>query len=89
MQPPERHETPAKDEALAPAGFGVGTIPQVEPSHRSARAEPIPSSRTNDPTAMQETGLEQESQFSSPLGAFGFGVGTIDHPTPADPPAQS
>src|SRR5215813_7344369 len=60
----------------------MSTLLHRDPSQLSARVTPSPVRFTYEPTAMQEVLFGHETQNSWPVGAAGFGVGTIDQPLP-------
>ena len=72
------HDTAASRERVAPAGFGLVTIDQVEPFQRSMNAVPADS-----PTAKQLVADVHETPFScAPVAPPGFGLATIDQLVP-------
>jgi hypothetical protein len=74
------HATPSKAAKVDPGGFGVCTIRQERPFHRSARLAPRPEVLTCTPTAMHELDPVHEAQNSCPVGISGLGVGVTDQP---------
>src|SRR5215467_12891000 len=71
------HDTPFRALAAAPGGFGVDWTVQVRPLRRSASVTPSPDARTCNPTAIHTGLVGQETAFSKPVPARGFGVGVI------------
>jgi len=69
----------------APAGFGVGWMPQPRPSHRSTSVRAMPDPVTESPTAVQADGVVQATPASElTFAPGGFGVGWMRHPLPSD-----
>src|SRR5215471_14095314 len=74
------HATPSRAAKVDPGGFGVRTIRQALPFHRSARLAPRPEVLTCTPTAMHEFDPVHDTQNSCPVGICGLGVGVTDQP---------
>lgn len=60
----DEHETPFSELYVAPGGFGVDWIDQVEPFHCSTRVIRRPVLPANEPTAVQATLEAHETPFS-------------------------
>ena len=68
----------------APAGFGVGWMPQPWPSHRSTSVRTMPDPVIESPTAVQADGVVQATPASElTFAPAGFGVGWMRHPLPS------
>jgi hypothetical protein len=81
----EGHDTLDRALAAAPGGFGVDSLLQLVPFHRSAKLTPVPEPSTEEPTAMHMAASGHDTENSCPVGASGFGMGTLDQPGPAAP----
>jgi len=69
----------------APAGFGVGWMPQLRPSHRSTSVRAMPAPVIESPTAVQADGVVQATPASElTVAPGGFGVGWMRHRLPSD-----
>jgi hypothetical protein len=81
--------TPSRAAKVDPGGFGVRTIRQERPFHRSARLAPRPEVLTCTPTAMHEFDPVHDAQNSCPVGISGLGVGVTDQPGAGAPAAAA
>src|SRR6516225_634252 len=82
---PDGHDTPLRALAAAPEGFGVDWTVQTPPLRRSASVTPSPDCLTCKPTAVHAEVVGQDTAWSKPFPARGFGLGVIDQPATEAP----
>jgi hypothetical protein len=79
----DAHDTPTSWLLVAPAGFGVRSIDQLLPSHRSANVASVFARSVRNPTAVQDFLEKHDTPRRLLLVApAGFGVRSIDQLAP-------
>jgi hypothetical protein len=79
------HATAFRKRSPVPAGFGVRSIRQRRPFHRSAKVVGLPELVNAIPTAVHAEGALHATPWSlATLAPAGFGVGCTLHFPPAD-----
>jgi hypothetical protein len=77
------HDTPLRTVKVPPAGRGLPTTRQDQPFQDSMSPHVVEVLSLNDPTAMQDEALLQETALRTlETAPFGFGLGITDHAEP-------